>query len=119
MIQHKRVNVTFSIDDDVYANLKHRAHLNKESITVLLNRILEQSIEVKQDDADQLTLAIRRAIRDTMKPVESGLAKLASKTAITAATGMYLGVQCAADLGAKDVVLMHREAEAMAKRQTK
>jgi len=115
MIQHKRVNITFSIDDDVYTNLKHLAEQKKQSTTILMNRILAQSIEEKEGVADQLTLAVRRAVRDTMKPVENALAKFASKTAITAATGMYLGVQCVADLGAKDVVLMHRQAETMAR----
>jgi len=114
MIQDKRVNVNLSLDDDLCTSLKHLAQLNKESVSVLVNRILAESTDETQDDADRLTLAVRRVIRGTMKSVENGLAKFASTAAITAATGMYLGVQCAADLGAKDVVLMHKNAEAMA-----
>jgi len=115
MIQHKRANVNLALDDNLCTNLKHLAQFNKESVSILVSRILAQSIEEKEGVADQLTLAVRRAVRDTMKPVENALAKFASKTAITAATGMYLGVQCAADLGAKEVVLMHRQAETMAR----
>ncbi|MBS4055139.1 MAG: hypothetical protein KGZ64_10300 [Thermaerobacter sp.] len=114
MPQNKRISVVLRITEDLYTSLKHLAQLNKESVSVLVNRILAQSTEVKQDDADRLTLAMRRVIRDTTKSVENGLAKFASKTAITAATGMYLGVQCAADLGAKEVVALHKKAEAMA-----
>ena len=113
MIQQKCFNFNLALDDDLCANIKHLAQLNKESVSVLVNRILAQSIEVKQEDADRLTLAVRRVIRDNVKPVESGLAKFAAKTAITAATGMYLGIQCAADLGAKDVVALHKKAEVM------
>jgi len=115
MSQKKRISVILPVNEELYSNLKHLAALNKQSTTILMNRILAHSIEEKEGVADQLTLAVRRAVRDTMKPVENALAKFASKTAITAATGMYLGVQCVADLGAKDVVLMHRQAETMAR----
>lgn len=115
MSQSKRVRVHLNLDDEVYATLKHFARLKKEPVATLMRRILSQELDTKStDEPDRLTLAVRRAIRDTLKPVEEGLARLAVKATIAAATGMYLGVQCAGDLGAKGVVDMHKQAEIMA-----
>jgi len=100
---------------DLYASLKHFAKINNQSVAVLMSQLLAQALEPQDSDSDRLVLMVRNAVKDALKPMENVLAKLAANAAMAAAAGMYLGVQCAADLGAKDVVEMHKRAELFAR----
>ncbi|WP_246187528.1 hypothetical protein [Neomoorella glycerini] len=84
----------------------------KESIAVTIRRLLSQAIseEAAVDGKDVITDAVRRAMRDVLKPTEDRLAKLASKAARMAATATYLNTQVIGDLGRRDVLQIYNEA---------
>ena len=116
MVQQKRVGVHVILRTDLYLSLKHFAKLNNQPVTVLLSRLLAQALEPQETDSDPLALLVRRAVNDNVKSMENKLAKLAANTAMTSATGMYLGIQCAADLGARGVIEMHKQAAILARK---
>lgn len=116
MTQKPRANVHIALSTRQYSSLKYFAHLNGEPVVALMRRLLAQALEPQAADSDPLALLVRRAVNDNVKSMENKLAKLAANTAMTSATGMYLGVQCAADLGAKDVVEMHKQAAILARK---
>ncbi|WP_244262755.1 hypothetical protein [Thermoanaerobacter siderophilus] len=74
--------------------------------------MLTESIttEAANDGIDKVTEAVRKAMRDVLKPAEDRLAKLSAKTAVAAATAMYLNVQTIADMGKNDAVELYQEA---------
>ena len=81
-------------------------------MSLIARKILEKRLkeESAQDGIDAVTEAVRKAMRDVLKPTEDRLAKLSAKTAVTAATAMYLNVQTIADMGKNDVVELYQEA---------
>ena len=115
MLKEKRVKVSVALTADLYLSLKHFAKLSNQSVTALMGQLLARALEPQEADSDQLTLMVRNAVKDALIPTENVLAKLAANAAMAAAAGMYLGVQCAADLGTKDVVEMHKRAEIYAR----
>jgi len=116
LIQENRVGVHITLGEEQYLSLKHFAHLNGEPVIALMRRLLTQALETETGDTDRLTLLVRKAVTDNVKPTENELAKLAANTAMAVAAGMYMGVQCVADLGAKEVVEMHKRAEILARK---
>ncbi len=114
MERNKRVRVAAKISAATYLLLGKTAALNKEPVAAFMRRLLAESLDDNPIEANPLTLAVRGSIKNTLKPVEEALAKHAVEAALAAATGMYLGVQAAHDLGAKDVVEMHHKACEMA-----
>ena len=115
MLKEKRVKVSVALTADLYLSLKHFAKLSNQSVTALMGQLLARALEPQEADSDQLTLMVRNAVKDALIPTENVLAKLAANAAMAAAAGMYLGVQCVADLGTKDVVEMHKRAEIYAR----
>jgi len=115
LLKEKRVKVSVALTADLYLSLKHFAKLSNQSVTALMGQLLARALEPQEADSDQLTLMVRNAVKDALIPTENVLAKLAANAAMAAAAGMYLGVQCAADLGTKDVVEMHKRAEIYAR----
>jgi len=115
LLKEKRVKVSVALTADLYLSLKHFAKLSNQSVTALMGQLLARALEPQEADSDQLTLMVRNAVKDALIPTENVLAKLAANAAMAAAAGMYLGVQCVADLGTKDVVEMHKRAEIYAR----
>ncbi|MBS3937218.1 MAG: hypothetical protein KGZ50_01425 [Peptococcaceae bacterium] len=114
MTGRDRVRTHVKIRGETYSALKHLADLNKEPVAGLMRRLLVQELGTSAVEADALSLMVRKAIRDTLKPVEEALMKQAAEAAITAATGMYLGVQAAHDLGVNNALEIHDRACEMA-----
>lgn len=116
MLNDKHTGVHIALKAELYASLQHYAKRNGEPTVALIRRILSQHFDKTGEHTDRLTLQVRAAVRGAVAPVESALATRAANTVIAAAKGMYLGVQAAADLGAKDTVSLHRQAETEALR---
>ncbi|MBT9174329.1 MAG: hypothetical protein DDT21_02743 [Syntrophomonadaceae bacterium] len=92
MKQSKYVQLKIPLKDETYLALEYFAALNKESVSALIRRLLAQEMDTSAPEPDVLTLKMRRAIRDTLGPVEEALAKHAADATIAAATGMFLGL---------------------------
>lgn len=107
MTGRDRVCIHVRIREETHAALKHLAALNKEPVAVLMRRLLAQELDTSTVEPDTLSVVVRKAIKDTLRPVEEALAKRAAEACITAATGMYLGVQATHDLGVKNAIEMH------------
>lgn len=90
------------------------AALNKEPVAVLMRRLLAESLDDSAVETSKLTLAVRGAIKNTLRPVEEALAKHAVEAALAAAIAMYMGLQCAGDLGVKNALELHDRACTMA-----
>jgi len=115
----KMARVHFSLEEGTYLSLKRAADLNRETVSALMRRVLKEGLEAQQGEGDELTLMIRRTVRDELRPTEAVLTKAAVQAAIATGTGMYLGVQAAADLGVAGVVELHRRASALASGRAK
>jgi len=78
--------------------------------------MLTESIttEAANDGIDKVTEAVRKAMRDVLRPTEDRLAKLMAKAAVAAATAMYMNVQTIADLGKHNAVEIYNEARVKA-----
>lgn len=63
---------------------------------------------------DVITQTNRRIIRDELKPVENSMAKISAKSAVAAATTMYLNVQTIQDMGKNDAVEIYEKARSKA-----
>ncbi|SFE61344.1 hypothetical protein SAMN04324257_02271 [Thermoanaerobacter thermohydrosulfuricus] len=70
--------------------------------------------EAANDGIDKVTEAVRKAMRDVLRPTEDRLAKLMAKAAVAAATAMYMNVQTIADLGKHNAVEIYNEARVKA-----
>jgi len=104
--------ITVYLSEDTYEVLNNLSSRREESMSLIARKILEKRLkeESAQDGIDAVTEAVRKAMRDVLKPTEDRLAKLSAKTAVTAATAMYLNVQTIADMGKNDVVELYQEA---------
>jgi len=69
----------------------------------LTNKNAEQGIDI-------IRSTLRTVLRDVIKPMEERLAKIEAKTAIAAATSMYLHVQMLEDIGRTDAIDMYNAA---------
>ncbi|EIV99935.1 hypothetical protein ThesiDRAFT1_0953 [Thermoanaerobacter siderophilus SR4] len=100
------------LPEDIYDALVNLASRRSEPISAVARRMLTESIttEAANDGIDKVTEAVRKAMRDVLKPAEDRLAKLSAKTAVAAATAMYLNVQTIADMGKNDAVELYQEA---------
>lgn len=105
-------SIPVRLPEGVYATLASLAASRGEPMAAVARRYIMQGLE--QDAAasgkDVITDAVRRAMRDVLKPTEDRLAKLASKAARMAATATYLNTQVIGDLGRKDVLQIYNEA---------
>ncbi|AFK85878.1 MULTISPECIES: hypothetical protein [Thermoanaerobacterium] len=110
----KRVNV--QLPEDVYQTLVNLASRRDESISAVARKMLSEAvlIEAANDGIDKVTEAVRKAMRDVLKPTEDRLAKLMAKSAVAAATAMYMNVQTIADLGKHNAVELYNEARVKA-----
>ncbi|TYP56833.1 hypothetical protein [Thermosediminibacter litoriperuensis] len=104
------------LPEDIYEALVGLASRRKESISAIARKMLTESIAVEaaNDGIDKVTDAVRRAMRDILKPTEDRLAKLAAKAAVAAATSMYLNTQCIADLGKSNALELYQMARTKA-----
>jgi len=110
----KRINV--QLPEDVYQALVNLASRRDESISAVARKMLTESIttEAANDGIDKVTEAVRKAMRDVLRPTEDRLAKLMAKAAVAAATAMYMNVQTIADLGKHNAVEIYNEARVKA-----
>ncbi|WKV09442.2 hypothetical protein Q2T46_03000 [Thermoanaerobacterium sp. CMT5567-10] len=110
----KRVNV--QLPEDVYQALVNLASRRDESISAVARKMLSEAvlIEAANDGIDKVTEAVRKAMRDVLKPTEDRLAKLMAKSAVAAATAMYMNVQTIADLGKHNAIELYNEARVKA-----
>lgn len=110
----KRINV--QLPEDVYQALVNLASRRDESISAVARKMLVESItnEAANDGIDKVTEAVRKAMRDVLRPTEDRLAKLMAKAAVAAATAMYMNVQTIADLGKHNAVEIYNEARVKA-----
>jgi rRNA-processing protein FCF1 len=104
------------LPEDIYEALVGLASRRKESISAIARKMLTESIAVEaaKDGIDAVTDAVRRAMRDILKPTEDRLAKLAAKAAVAAATAMYLNTQCISDLGKNNALELYQMARTKA-----
>lgn len=104
------------LPEDIYEALVGLASRRKESISAIARKMLTESIAVEaaNDGIDKVTEAVRKAMRDVLRPTEDRLAKLMAKTAVAAATAMYMNVQTIADLGKHNAVEIYNEARVKA-----
>jgi len=110
----KRINV--QLPEDAYRALVNLASRRDESISAVARKMLIESItnEAANDGIDKVTEAVRKAMRDVLRPTEDRLAKLMAKAAVAAATAMYMNVQTIADLGKHNAVEIYNEARVKA-----
>ncbi|TCO53287.1 hypothetical protein [Caldanaerobacter subterraneus] len=108
--------VTVYLSEDTYEVLNNLSSRRKESMSLIARKILEKGLkeESAQDGIDAVTEAVRRAMRDILRPTEDRLAKLMAKAAVAAATAMYMNVQTIADLGKHNAVEIYNEARVKA-----
>lgn len=101
--------LTVRLPEDVYNALVSLSARRKETIAVIIRRLLSQVVseEAAVDSKDVITDAVRRAMRDVLKPVEDRMAKLAAKAAMAAATSMYLNTEVIGELGKHDVLRIY------------
>lgn len=101
--------LTVRLPEDVYNALVSLSARRKETIAVTIRRLLSQAVseEAAVDSKDVITDAVRRAMRDVLKPVEDRMAKLAAKAAMAAATSMYLNTEVIGELGKHDVLRIY------------
>lgn len=80
------------IDEELDSLLRSLATRRGETVSEVVRRLLRSSLgnETAVDSIDVVTAALAKTIRRELKPVEDRMAKLAAKTAIAGATGMYL-----------------------------
>ncbi|WP_234949248.1 hypothetical protein [Thermoanaerobacter uzonensis] len=108
--------VTVYLSEDTYEVLNNLSSRRKESMSLIARKILEKGLkeESAQDGIDAVTEAVRKAMRDVLRPTEDRLAKLMAKAAVAAATAMYMNVQTIADLGKHNAVEIYNEARVKA-----
>ncbi|ADL07202.1 hypothetical protein [Thermosediminibacter oceani] len=108
--------VTVYLSENTYDVLNNLSSKRKESMSLIARKILEKGLteEAAKDGIDAVTDAVRRAMRDILKPTEDRLAKLAAKAAVAAATAMYLNTQCIADLGKNNALELYQIARTKA-----
>lgn len=114
MEKNRRMRVAVKISDANHLLLGRLAALHKEPVAVLVRRLLAESLDDNASETNKLALAVRGAIKNTLRPVEEVLAKHAVEAALSAATAMYMGLQCAGDLGVKNALELHDRAWSMA-----
>jgi len=91
--QHQpRKAITVRVAGDVYETLLTISKRRGESISSIVAQMIDENLEQKSavDGLDLVSAALAKTIRRELKPVEDRMAKLAAKTAIAGATGMYL-----------------------------
>ena len=108
--------VTIYLSEDTYEVLNNLSSRRKESMSLIARKILEKGLkeESAQDGIDAVTEAVRKAMRDVLRPTEDRLAKLMAKAAVAAATAMYMNVQTIADLGKHNAIEIYNEARVKA-----
>ncbi|HBT48670.1 MAG TPA: hypothetical protein DEA61_02175 [Caldanaerobacter subterraneus] len=104
------------LPEDIYNALVNLASRRDEAISAVARKMLIESItnEAANDGIDKVTEAVRKAMRDVLRPTEDRLAKLMAKAAVAAATAMYMNVQTIADLGKHNAVEIYNEARVKA-----
>ncbi|HHW56776.1 MAG TPA: hypothetical protein GXX15_03695 [Clostridia bacterium] len=104
------------LPEDIYNALVNLASRRDEAISAVARKMLIDSItnEAANDGIDKVTEAVRKAMRDVLRPTEDRLAKLMAKAAVAAATAMYMNVQTIADLGKHNAVEIYNEARVKA-----
>ncbi|MBE3573622.1 MAG: hypothetical protein IMW95_11870 [Moorella humiferrea] len=100
------------LPEETYEALMSLAARRNEPVSAVARRMLVNAIaeEAAADGKDVIIDAVRRAMREVLKPAEDRMAKLAAKAAMAAATAMYLNTQVIGDLGRKDVLQIYSEA---------
>lgn len=108
--------LTVYLSENTYDILNNLSSKRKESMSLIARNILEKGLteESARDGIDVVTDAVRRALRDVLKPTEDRLAKLTAKAAVAAATAMYLNTQCIADLGKNNALELYQMARTKA-----
>ncbi|MGB9860272.1 MAG: hypothetical protein ACPLQP_10095 [Moorellaceae bacterium] len=105
----KLKGVFLRMDEDLLNALKALAARRKEPMAVVVRNLLSRALaeENAADGKDVITDAVRKAMRDVLKPVEDRMAKLAAKAAMAAATSMYLNTEVIGELGKHDVLRIY------------
>ncbi|MCG0278982.1 MAG: hypothetical protein L5656_10755 [Thermanaeromonas sp.] len=108
----KLKGVYLRMDEDLLNALKALAARRKEPMAVVVRNLLSRALaeENAVEGKDVITDAVRRAMRDVLKPVEERMAKLASKAARAAATSMYLNTEVIGELGKHNVLQIYEMA---------
>ncbi|MCP1312100.1 ribbon-helix-helix domain-containing protein [Paenibacillus tyrfis] len=97
LLNPMRIRLEKDLDDQLSALAIRRG----ESKAELCRRLLRQAVaqETAKDGIDPILVAVRQAMADVLKPAEERLAKINAKTAIAAATGMYMNMQVYEEFG--------------------
>lgn len=107
LINPMRIRLDKELDDQLNALAVRRGESKAELCRKLLRQAVAQ--ESAQDAIDPLLVAIRQAMGDVMKPHVERLAKINAKTAVSAATSMYMNTQVYEEFG-KDARTLYEAA---------
>lgn len=104
--------VTIRFKKDTYNTLQILSQQRGEPIAVVIRKMIEEAVsnEAAAVAIDVVTAALRKTLRNELKPVEDRLAKLTAKAATAAATSMYLNTQALKDLGKHDALELYQAA---------
>lgn len=93
--------VQFRADDELHRKIKALAERRGVTIADLCRDVMTEAVDrgALEDSLDTLERMLIRVLRNTLKPTEDRLAKLNAKTAIAAATTMYMNTQVIANMG--------------------
>jgi metal-responsive CopG/Arc/MetJ family transcriptional regulator len=97
LINPMRIRLDKELDEKLNALVQMRGEAKSELCRRLLRTAVAQ--ELAQESIDPILMVVRQAMGDVLKPVEERLAKINAKTAIAAATGMYMNQQVFESLG--------------------
>ena len=97
----KKKEIRFVVEDGLYDAIGALAQRRGETMADVCRRILERGIsnDAAEDGLDTILYAVRKTMKDVLKPTEERLAKINAKTSIAAATSMYLNTQVIANTG--------------------
>jgi len=111
MARELKLPINIRVDEELDAMITALAVRRGETKAEVCRRLLRRAAEEEyaEDSLDPVLIAVRKAMADTLKPVEERLAKINAKSAIAAATAMYMALQVYHEMG-KDGRALYEEA---------
>ena len=111
MARELKLPINIRVDEELDAMITALAVRRGETKAEVCRRLLRRAAEEEyvEDSLDPVLVAVRKAMADTLKPVEERMAKINAKAAIASATAMYMAMQIYHDMG-KDARALYEEA---------
>lgn len=81
----------FSVGEELHSKISALAERRNEHIAEVCRRIVEDAVDrnAAEEGLDIVTLTVRKAMTESLKPFENRLASMMSKSTIASATTMY------------------------------